>query len=256
MPHSTQKAKLAVWIPILVAIASLAFNIFQYVDKRALEKKIHEEEIRQKQVDISIDYIVTDFQSIQEWIDRGKKFDEALLNWLRFLEEALPFETSLHLIENTVYAEIKSYAETKSHDEDITNHDLTFLLLRNAGKSNAENIRIGFSDREQEHPLVIPRIEPGYGVMAPIEHYDNQKNKHFGTRLIPATRLTYFDTLLDEDKEEEVRWKADQARILAPTIRLKRGIDFHFIGWFLILGASVVLFFWVARKIMTVRRQS
>jgi len=34
------------------------------------------------------------------------------------------------------------------------------------------------------------------------------------------------------------------------------GIDFHFIGWFLIFGTSVVLFFWVARKIMTVRRQS
>lgn len=235
MPHSTQKAKLAVWIPILAIIASLAFNIFQYVDKRdlgktlrdqeevinnlkikkgELELKIYEAEIRQKQADISIDYVVTDFQTIQEWIDHGTTFDEAVLNWLRFLEQRLPFETSLLLRENTVYAEIKSY------DEDITNHYLTFLLLRNAGKSNAMNIRIGFSDLEQEHPLVIDRLEPGQGVMVPIEHYDIQTNKHFRTWLMPATRLTYFDTFLDENKEQKVREKEDYARILGPTLRL------------------------------------
>lgn len=210
MPHSTQKAKLAVWIPILVTILLLAFNIFQYVDKRALENKIHEEEIRQKQADISIDYIVMAFQSIQELIDHQTTFEEALLNWLRFLEKRLPFETSLHIRENTVYAEIKSY------HEDITNHKLTFLLLRNTGKSNATNIHIGFSDQEQEHLLVIDRIEPGYGVMVPIELYDIQTNKHFGTCLIPAISLTYFDTLLDEDKEQEVREKNKNGTLLGP----------------------------------------
>jgi hypothetical protein len=125
MPHSTQKAKLAVWIPILVTIASLAFNTFQYFDKRAqgetlknlqiekrkLEVDITEGEKRMKQADISIDYIVTDFRSIPVRIDHMTTFDEALLNWLRLLETALPFETSLHLRENTVYAEIKSYYE-------------------------------------------------------------------------------------------------------------------------------------------------
>lgn len=228
MPHSTQKAKLAVWIPILVTIASLAFGAFQYFDKRdqeqilldlqveknELELKIVEAERREKQADISIEYVVTDFQTIKEWIAHGTTFDEALLNWLRVLEKALPFETSLRLRENTVYAEIKSY------DEDITNHYLTFLLLRNAGKSNATNIRIGFSDREQEHLQVINRLEPGYGVMIPIEHYDIQTNEHFGTRLMPAGHLTYFDIFLDENKEKKVREKAINANILAPTIRL------------------------------------
>jgi hypothetical protein len=211
MPHSTQKAKLAVWIPILVTIVLLAFNIFQYVDKSALEKEIREEERREKQADISIAYVVTEFQSIQEWIDHGSTFEEALLKWLRFLEQRLPFETSLLFRENTVYAEVKSYS-----GEDITNHDLTFLLLRNAGKSNAENIRIGFSDLEQEHSLVIDRLEPGHGEMIPIEHYDNQTNKHVGTCLIPAISLTYFDTLLDEDKEQEVREKNNYGTLLGP----------------------------------------
>ena len=235
MPHSTQKAKLAVWIPILVTIASLAFGVFQYLDKRAqeqtlldlqiekqeLELKIVEAERREKQADISIDYVVTDFQSIQEGIDHGTTFDQSLLNWLRVLEKALPFETSLRLRENTVYAEIKSY------DEDITNHYLTFLLLRNAGKSNAKNIRIGFdaigigSDREQEHLLVLDRLEPGHGVMVPIEHYDILTNKHFGTWLRPAFRLTYFDIFLEENKELKVWGKAVNPQILAPTIRLR-----------------------------------
>ena len=114
------------------------------------------------------------------------------------------------------------YAEIKSYDEDITNHYLTFLLLRNAGKSNATNIRIGFSDREQEHLLVLNRLEPGHGVMVPIEHYDIQTNEHFGTRLIPATRLTYFDIFLEENKEQKVREKDNHARILGPTLRLLR----------------------------------
>ena len=122
MPHSTQKVKLAVWIPILVTIASLAFGAFQYFDKRGqertllglqiekqeLELKIAEAKRRKKQGDISVHYVVTDFQSIQEWIDHQTTFDEALLNWLRFLKKALPFETSLHHHKNTVYTEIKS----------------------------------------------------------------------------------------------------------------------------------------------------
>jgi len=245
MPHSTQKAKLAVWIPILVTIASLAFGAFQYFDKRdqertlldlqvknqELEVDIAEAEIRKKQADISIDYIVTDFRSIPVRIDHGTTFDEALfdalfdealLNWLRFLETRLPFETSLHLRENTVYAEIKSY------DEDITNHYLTFLLLRNAGKSNATKIRIGFdaistgSDLEQEHLLVLDRLEPGHGVIVPIEHYDIQTNKHFGTWLMPAIRLTYFDIYLEENKELKVREKYNSAAILGPTPRLEK----------------------------------
>lgn len=230
MPHSTQKAKLAVWIPILVTIASLTFGAFQYFDKRVqeqallklevekkeLELKIIEEERRQKQADISINYVVTDFQSIQECIDHQATFDEALLKWLSSLEKVLPFETSLQIRENTVYAEIKSY------DKDIINHNLTFLLLRNAGKSNATNIRIGFRGLEQEASLVINRLEPRQGVMVPIEHYDNQTKKHFGTWLIPDIRLTYFDIFLDKNKELKVREKNKVAVILGPTLRIHR----------------------------------
>ncbi len=236
MPQSTQKVKLAVWIPILVTIASLAFGAFQYFDKRGqeqtlldlqvkkqeLEFKIAEAERRKKQADISIHYVVTDFQSIQEWIDHQTTFDEAIINWLRFLEKALPFASSLHHRENKVYAEIKSY------DEDITNHYLTFLLLRNAGKSNATNIRIRFdaigtgSNLEQGHLLVLDRLEPGHGVIVPIEHYDIQTNKHFGTWLKPAIRLAYFDIYLEEDKELKVREKNNSAAILGPTLRLEK----------------------------------
>ena len=236
MARSTQKAKLTVWLPILVTIASLAFGAFQYFDKRGqqrtlldlqvrkqeLELKIAEAEKRTMQADISIHYVVTDFQSIQEWIDHQTTFDQALLNWLGFLEQALPFEVSLHHRENTVYKEIKSY------DKDLTNHYLTFFLLRNVGKANATDIHIGFdnigigSDQEQEHLLVIDRLEPGHGVIVPIEHYDIQTNKHFGTWLIPDIRLTYFDTFLEENKELEVREKINSAAILGPTLRLMK----------------------------------
>ena len=233
MPHSTQKAKLVVWIPILVTIASLIFGAFQYFDKRAqeetlknLELKIKEAEIREKQADISIHYVVTDFQTIKAWSSQQATFDEeGLLNWLRFLEKVLPFETSLHIWGNTVYAEIMSY-----YVEDTTNHYLTFLLLRNAGKSNAKNIHIGFdaidigSDREQEHSLDLNRLEPGHGVMVPIEHYDILTNKYFGTWLRPAIRLTYFDSFLEENKELTVRGKAVNAQILAPTTGLSECI--------------------------------
>jgi hypothetical protein len=100
------------------------------------------------------------------------------------------------------------------------------LLLRNTGKSNATNIRIGFSDesgkwsdREQEHLLVLNRLEPGHGVMVPIEHYDIQTNEHFGTWLKPASRLTYFDIFLEENKERRVRSKEPYAAILGPALR-------------------------------------
>ena len=51
-------------------------------------------------------------------------------------------------------------------------------------------------------------------------------------------------------------WWSDVAGKFERQTIYETGIDFHFIGWFLIFGTSVVLFFWVARKIMTVRRQS
>lgn len=51
-------------------------------------------------------------------------------------------------------------------------------------------------------------------------------------------------------------WWSDVAGKFEKQTIFETGIDFHFIGWFLIFAASVVLFFWVARKIITVRRQS
>ncbi|UCG50869.1 MAG: hypothetical protein JSW58_11780 [Candidatus Latescibacterota bacterium] len=234
MSRLTHKEKLAVWIPILISIASLTFGAFQYFDKRSqeqtlldlqvkkqeLELKIAEAERRKMQADISVDYVVTDFQSIKEWTDHQNTFDEAMLKWLRFLENALPYATSLHHRENTIYTEIKSY------NEDTTNHYLTFLLLRNVGRSNATDIRVGFDaidnrgDMEREHSLVLDRLEPGHGVIVPIEHYDIQTNEHFGTWLTPADRLTYFDTYLEEKKDMKVREKYDSAAILGPTLRL------------------------------------
>ncbi|MCP3891792.1 MAG: hypothetical protein GY702_23445 [Desulfobulbaceae bacterium] len=233
--QSTQKAKLTVWIPIIVSIASLVFGFFQYFDKRSqgktlaalgkerqkLELKIQKAELREKQANISVHYVVTDFQSIQEWIDHQTTFDEALLKWLRFLEKTLPFTASLHHRENTVYKEIKSY------EEDITNHYLAFLLLQNTGKSDAKSIHIGFDaigkddEQDQVNLLVMDHLEPGHGVMIPIEHYDIQANKHFGTWLIPANNLSYLDTYLQENKQLKVRQKDTAAAILGPTLRLE-----------------------------------
>lgn len=51
-------------------------------------------------------------------------------------------------------------------------------------------------------------------------------------------------------------WWSDIAGKFERRTIFETGIDFHFIGWFLIFGTSFVLFFWVARKIITVRRQT
>lgn len=50
-------------------------------------------------------------------------------------------------------------------------------------------------------------------------------------------------------------WWSDVAGKFERRTIFETGIDFYFVGWFLIFGTSVVLFFWIARKIRTVRRQ-
>ena len=51
-------------------------------------------------------------------------------------------------------------------------------------------------------------------------------------------------------------WWSDVAGRFERQTILETGIDFHFIGWFLILGVSIVLFFIIIRKIRAVRQQT
>jgi membrane protease YdiL (CAAX protease family) len=50
-------------------------------------------------------------------------------------------------------------------------------------------------------------------------------------------------------------WWSDVAGRYEMQTVFETGIDHHFIVWSLILGASIVLFFWTTRKIITVRQQ-
>ena len=50
-------------------------------------------------------------------------------------------------------------------------------------------------------------------------------------------------------------WWSDVAGKFERRTILETGIDFHFVGWFLILGASIVVFFVVVRRIRAVRQQ-
>lgn len=51
-------------------------------------------------------------------------------------------------------------------------------------------------------------------------------------------------------------WWSDVAGKFERRPILETGIDFHFVGWFIILGASIVLFFVVVRRIGAVRQQT
>jgi len=51
-------------------------------------------------------------------------------------------------------------------------------------------------------------------------------------------------------------WWSDVAGKFERQTIYETGIDFHFMGWLLIFGASIVLFFWAVRKIGVVRRQT
>ena len=203
--------RLSVIIPIVVSIISLLFGAYQYLDKGELEKRLLQYEIREKernQADISVAYIETDLQSVYEI----KRSD--FTGWLSHLEKVLPFNVRLRIQETTPYTEVKDFRGSAQ------NVHITFLLIRNAGRSEATNIDLNLKAKGKTEVVRIDRLDPDSGVMFLIDHFDLKTGKSFGTAIRPGPELTYFDGFLKENKTATVRGKNSTVTIISPTVRM------------------------------------
>ncbi len=204
--------RLSVIIPIVVSILSLLFGAYQYLDKSELEKRLLQYEIREKernQADISVAYIETDLQSLYE---TGASAD--LTGWLSYLEKVLPFNVRLRIQETAPYTEVKDFRGSTQ------NVHITFLLIRNAGRSEATNIDLNFNAEGKTEVVRIDRLDPDSGVMFLIDHFDVETGESFGTAIRPGPKLTYFDGFLKENKTAAVRGKNSTVTIISPTVRM------------------------------------
>lgn len=242
-----ESSKIVVITPIVVSVLSLLFGGYQYLEKRQYEKKLLELEISEKesnkrlidmetllqeknnkiadyeilekernQAAISVDYIETDIVSI---IRTGGL---EMTGWLRFLKNKLPFEVNLRLQETVLYSEIQKFnlSDNNLHI-DVNSRRLTFLLIRNTGNSEAMEIYITFlASSDKFDSLRIDRLDPKSGVMLLIEQFDAESGEYFDSRMIPDSKLTYFDGYLNEYRISNIRSKNSSATIISPTIRL------------------------------------
>ncbi len=203
--------RLSVIIPIVVSILSLLFGAYQYLDKSELEKRLLQYEIREKernQADISVAYIETDLQSVYEI----KRSD--FTGWLSYLEKVLPFNVRLRIQETTPYAEVKAFRGSAQ------NIHITFLLIRNAGRSEATNIDLNFNIQGKREVVRIDRLDPDSGVMFLIDHFYAGAGEPFGTAIRPGPELIYFDGFLKENKTATVRGKNSAVTIISPTVQM------------------------------------
>lgn len=215
--------KITVVISIIVSVLSLGFGVYQYFDKRGLEKELARlkigETLMKNKADISIQYLETDLESITTHVEHGVSFDEACLRWLDHLGKTSFFGVTYKILENPVYREIKDY---RGNTQD---HFITFFLINNTGGSKAIKMLTNFRrvlDRQSEDYIVeVDQLVPGEGVMFPMDHFD--KEKHYGARLLPKDyRLEYFDQYLKKEQEITIRRKLHSPRIIAPKVRLLR----------------------------------
>lgn len=204
-------SRLSIIIPIVVSILSLLFGAYQYLDKSELEKRLLQYEIREKErneADISVAYIETDLKSVHEI--NGSDFTE----WLKYLEKMLPFKARLRIQETVSYTEVKDFRGAAQ------NVHITFLLIRNAGRSEATNIDLMFNIEDKTEAVRINRLDPDTGVMFLIDYFDVEMRKSLGTAMDVGPELTYFDGFLKENKTAPVRDKNITATIISPTVQM------------------------------------
>lgn len=210
--------RITVILPIFISVLSLGFGVYEYFDKRELERKLAELE---NKADIYIQYLETDLESIHTYVHHGSSFDKACLQWLHHLEMTPVFGIKLEMLENPIYREIKEYKES------ISDHYVTFFLINNTGGNKATKISAVFDKVTNGHredcQVELDQLEPGKGVMFLIDHFNITTRKYYGSRLVPKDyQLKYFDVFLEGWQNIKIRSKLQSPRIVAPKVRLLR----------------------------------
>ncbi|MFX0211217.1 MAG: hypothetical protein ACFFDT_34875 [Candidatus Hodarchaeota archaeon] len=230
--------KITVIFPIVISVLSFVFGVYQYFDKRDLEedkmnlqkvnveldKQIKELQRREKlmmnQADINIQYLETDLKGILGAHPKSINFEKACLAWLSYLEEILPFDLELTMLESIVYKEIIKYRG------DIQDHHISFFLIRNAGGSKATNISTTFTRRNngklEAYPIRIDQLDPRTGVIFPIDHFNKKTQEYYGTVLLPGYELEYIDEFLIQNKRMSIRPKLAITRIVGAGTRIMK----------------------------------
>lgn len=229
--------RIKVLIPIAISVLSLVFGAYQYFDKRDLEKEKNMLEIelikKKNQADITINYLETDLNSIYEWVEHGVDIDEAILKWLSYLEDILPFNVKLGMLENFIYKKIKEHTKNidpydwRQVNERLQDQYISFFLIRNEGGSKATNIYTRFykyinGGESEDFPIRIDQLDPGTGVMFCIDYFNIKTGEHYAPVLEQNIKLEYFDVFLKKKQEIPIRSKLESTRIISPKIRINR----------------------------------
>lgn len=215
--------KIGVVVPIAVSIASLLFGVFQYFDKRGLERDLNEQQLKMNSADLEVYYLETDLESILI----TSNFDDltsATLQWMEEVERYLEIQ-NVQLQETPVLLEIADAIYGNEDLNDAQDPQLSFLFIRNMGRANASNASLAYETRDTEYrslgrsTLVIGVIEANHAVIVPIGAYEAHTERILSSEIKPS-RLEYTDESTGKAVAFEVRERYQSPRYVAPKIKI------------------------------------
>jgi hypothetical protein len=211
-----------VGVPILLTIVSLLFGAFQYVDKRSIERKLQEQQLRLNAADLIINYLDTDVESIVPL--SGEDVVSVTIRWIKSIESSLGVG-NIQLQQTSVLLEIERALETDGILRRAPDAQISFLLIRNGGRANAVDVSLTYDDRRpssiDRNTLNLGVIEPNHSILIPIVAYARPSGyEHPLSAEIKASLLEYTDTSTGRALAIKVRDKFQTPRFIAPRVRL------------------------------------
>lgn len=209
--------RIKIWLPIAISIFSLLFGGFQYFDKRNIEKNFQEQQLRLNSADLIIDYLDADLNTVLSY--NTNDFVSATISWTAFIERILEVEDLIlqHSMALSEIAHLHSENKLKNSKYKL---QISFLLIRNTGRSNATGVSLTYSKTQKN--LKLGTIEPTKGILIPIGLWVSSKNKPYIMPIQPSL-LEYIDSSTGRSLSNKIRSKRDSPRLIAPSIWMMAG---------------------------------
>lgn len=238
---------------IIIAVVSLAWGMYQNVEKKkrdikleSLQTEIHALEIAERKhklrPKLSMAYLETTTGELLTYsssplarftlpVLSPSEIDSTLSAWLRGIESSIPLSGRASLVSTPLLVTLQDFF-TQEHVSESAKDRLFFLLLVNEGNYAARNIRI--RTRIAEHSLteqardkleqtldqsvhapdiVIDRLNPQDAILALFTHI-GQEGKRLGYEIEPAGPIQFIDELSENTEELATRIPYEVARIV------------------------------------------
>ena len=222
-----------VGIPIVVSILSLLFGAWQYFDKRGLQREIQKQQLKLNAADLIVNYLDTDIESIESQKDivSGPNLVSDIIRCIDKIVEPLHEGYDLQLQLTAVLNDIDKSLQRETlgairpefseRIKEAESPQLSFLLIRNSGRSNAVKVSLAYETLNGGEDLLIGVIEPNRGVLIPIMAYELSNMQPLSLEITPNL-LRYTDASTGKTHEVKVRNKFKIPRFVTPQIRSLR----------------------------------